>query len=190
MNRIKLFAALLILGTIALAGPLWAQEEPSKLELYGGYDYVRFNINANVSGQPPFQTFNGNGGGGELVYNVGNWLGILGDLSGVWATNSSRQGAALPYLFGPRVNFRHRLVTPFLQVLLGGVITSSGIVETGWQSHFAMTTGGGIDFKISKHLSIRPLQAEYFMTRLPNGINGRQDNFRYSAGISWLFGRK
>ena len=179
---VSLFAA------ISAAPGLWAQDEPSKLELYGGYDYVRFNVNARVNGQPPSQTFNGNGGGGELVYNVNNSLGVLGDVSGVWATNSTRQGAAIPYLFGPRVNVRHGMVTPFVQVLLGGVLTSSGIEQIGWQTHFAMTAGGGIDVKLSKHFSIRPVQAEYFLTKIPDGINNRQNNFRFSAGIVFRFG--
>jgi Outer membrane protein beta-barrel domain len=182
---VSLFAA------ISVAPALLAQEEPSRLELYGGYDYVRFNINTNVSGQPPSQTFNGNGGGGELMYNVSNWLGILGDTGGYWATSSTRvgvAGAAIPYLFGPRVSFRRRVVTPFVQVLVGGVATSSGIEQSGWQSHFAMTAGGGVDVRVSKHFSIRPVQAEYFLTKIPDGLNNRQNNFRFGAGIVFRFG--
>lgn len=181
-------AVVLLIGAMSAAPPLRAQAEPSKIELYGGYDYVRFNISANVSGQSLFQTFNGNGGGGELTYNVNNWLGVLGDMGGYWATNATRQGAAIPYLFGPRVNFRRGKITPFVQVLLGGVVTSSGIQQIGWQSHYAMTAGGGLDVKISKHFSIRPVQAEYFMTKIPDGINNRQNNFRFGAGIVLRFG--
>jgi outer membrane protein with beta-barrel domain len=178
----------LLFAAISAAPSLWAQEEPSKLELYGGYDYVRFNISAKVNGQPPSQTFNGNGGGGQLVYNVNSWLGVLGDVGGYWATNSTSQGAAIPYLFGPRANFGHGMVTPFAQVLLGGVLTSSGIEQSGWQSHIAMTAGGGIDVKVSKHFSIRPVQAEYFLTKIPDGLNNRQNNFRFGAGIVFRFG--
>jgi hypothetical protein len=181
-------AVVLLFVAISGAPALWAQEEPSKLELYGGYDYVRFNINAKVNGQPPSQTFNGNGGGGELVYYVNNWLGVLGDVSGYWATNSARQGAAIPYLFGPRASFRHGTVTPFVQVLVGGVVTSSGIEQFGWQCHFAMTAGGGIDVKVSKHFSIRLVQAEYFLTKIPDGLNNRQNNFRFGTGIVFRFG--
>ena len=36
-----------LLGTAPLAK---AQEESSKVELYGGYYYARFNVNANVLG--------------------------------------------------------------------------------------------------------------------------------------------
>jgi hypothetical protein len=179
---VSLFAAM------CAAPAVRAQEDLSKLELSGSYNYVRFNINARVSGQPPSQTFDGNGGGGELMYNVNRWLGVLGDMGGYWATNSTSQGAAIPYLLGPRLSLRRGVVTPFVQVLFGGVATSSGIEQIGWQSHFAMTAGGGIDLKVSKHFSIRPVQAEYFLTRIPDGLNNRQNNFRYSAGVVFRFG--
>jgi hypothetical protein len=181
-------AAVLLFVALNAAPALWAQDDSSKLELSGSYDYIRFNINSNVNGLPPSLTFNGNGGGGELVYNVNHWLGVLGDVSGIWATNPTRQGAAIPYLFGPRASFRRGAVTPFVQVLLGGVATSSGIEQFGWQSHFAMSAGGGIDVKVSKHFSIRPVQAEYFLTKIPDGLNNRQNNFRFSAGIVFRFG--
>jgi len=188
--RISLAFALFCVG-IAAVPPAGAQYELSKIELYGGYDYVRFYINTNVTGRPPSQTFNANGGGGQLVYNVNNWLGVLGDLGGYWATSSTSQaaGAAVPYMFGPRLNLRHRAIAPFAQVLLGGVATSSGIQTSGWQDHFAMASGGGLDLKVSQHFSIRPVQAEYFMTRIPDGLNNRQNNFRFSAGVSLLLGR-
>jgi len=51
-----------------------------------------------------------------------------------------------------------------------------------------MTAGGGIDVKLSKHFSIRPVQAEYFLTKIPDGLNNPQNNFRFSAGIVFRFG--
>jgi hypothetical protein len=51
-----------------------------------------------------------------------------------------------------------------------------------------MTAGGGIDVKISKHFAIRPAQAEYFLTKIPDGLNNRQNNFRFGAGIMLRFG--
>ena len=180
------WAALVLCFVAAIAK---AQETPA-LELYGGYNYVRFNVNADVSGQPPSQVFNANGGGGQMEYNVDNWLGVLGEVGGYCATNGTKQGAAAPYLFGPRVNIRRRSLTPFAQVLIGGVASSSGLEQSGWQTHFAMTAGGGINLKVSKHFSIRPAQAEYFMTKVPDGLNNRQNNFRFSTGVSLLIGRK
>ncbi len=187
----KSLMVVLLLVTMGAAPALRAQDDPSKIELYGGYSFIRFNVNANVSGQPPSQMFNSNGGAGELVFNANSWFGVLGDVGGYWATstsNGSIHGAAIPYLFGPRVNLRRGKITPFAQVLLGGVVTSSGIEQIGWQSHFAMTAGGGIDVRLSKHFSIRPVQAEYFMTKIPDGLNNRQNNFRLGAGIVIRFG--
>jgi opacity protein-like surface antigen len=186
----KTFAVLLLFAAVITAPRVRAQDQATKFELYSGYDYVRFNVNSNVSGQPPSQTFNGNGGGGQLEFNVNHWLGLVGDVSGLWATNEKEDGAAIPYLFGPRINLRLKRITPFGQILFGGVATSSGIGYSGWQNQFAMTAGGGIDVRVSEHFAIRPVQAEYFLTKIPDGLNNRQNNFRFSAGISFLFGRR
>jgi opacity protein-like surface antigen len=179
-----------LFGTVLLAN---AQEEPSKVELYGGYYFARFNVNANLSGVAPSETFNGNGGGGQFEYNASNWLGVVADLAGYGATstvNGALVGGAFTYLFGPRANFRRGKVTPFAQTLFGGIRTTDGIGESGPENNFAMTAGGGIDLKVSRHVSVRPVQAEYFMTRLPDGLNNRQNNLRIGAGISVRLGGK
>jgi opacity protein-like surface antigen len=187
----KSCAVILLLAVFGMALPVKAQDDATKLEAYAGYDYIRFNVNANVSGIPPSQSFNGNGGGGQLEFNANNWLGIVADLSGYGVTDTSSHlvGWVIPYLFGPRINFRHGRVTPFAQALFGGVLASSTIGGLGSQNNFAMTAGGGIDICVSRHFSIRPVQAEYFLTKIPDGLNNRQNNFRFSAGIIFRFGR-
>ena len=190
----KTFALVLLLGLFATARPMKAQEQASKLEVYGGYYYARFNVNANVPGIAPSATYNGNGGGGQLEYNANRWLGVVGDLSGFYATSSGSgafAGVAFTYLLGPRVNFRRGKVTPFAQALFGGVWTTDGIAKsTGPENNFAMTAGGGIDFKVSRHVSVRPVQAEYFMTKIPDGLNNRQNNLRLGAGVVLRLGRE
>ena len=190
----KTVAFVLLLGLFATARPMKAQEQASKLEAYGGYYYARFNINANVPGIAPSATYNGNGGGGQLEFNVNRWLGVVGDLCGFYATSSgsgSFAGVAFTYLLGPRVNFRRGKVTPFAQALFGGVWTTDGIAKsTGPENNFAMTAGGGIDFKVSRHVSVRPVQAEYFMTKIPDGLNNRQNNLRLGAGVVFRLGRE
>jgi len=187
------FVILVVLVLYGAARPAGAQEQPSKFEAYGGYYYARFNVNANVPGIAPSATYNGNGGGGQLEYNANRWLGVVGDLGGFYATssgNGSFAGGVFTYLFGPRVNFRRRRVTPFAQALFGGVRTTDGIAQsTGTEDNFAMTAGGGIDFKVSRHVSVRPIQAEYFMTKIPDGLNNRQNNLRVGAGIAVRLGR-
>lgn len=180
-------ALVLSLLLLAFARSVVAQESFSKFEAYGGYYYARFNVNANVPGMAPSATYIGKGGGGQLEYNATRWLGVVGDLAGFYATSSGNgafAGAMFTYLAGPRVNFRHEKFTPFVQALFGGAHPTDGIEQsTGGQDHFAMTAGGGIDFKVSRHVSVRPIQAEYFMTKIPDGLNNRQDNLRLGAGI-------
>jgi hypothetical protein len=98
-------------------------------------------------------------------------------------------GWVMPYLFGPRANLRRGRVTPFAQVLFGGILASNRIGNLGSENNFAMAAGGGIDLRVSRHFSIRPLQAEYFLTKIPDGLNDRQNNFRLSAGIVFRFSR-
>ena len=130
----------------------------------------------------------------ELEYNAKSWLGVVGDLGGFYATssgNGSFAGGVFSYLLGPRVNFRHGRFTPFVQALFGGVRTTDGIAQsTGTEKNFAMTAGGGMDFKVSRHVSVRPIQAEYFMTKIPDGLNNRQDNLRIGTGIVLRLGRQ
>lgn len=185
-------AVVLLLGLFAATRPMNAQEQASKLEAYGGYYYARFNVNASAAGGGPSETFNGNGGGVQLEYNANNWLGVVGDMAGYGATattNGALVGGAFTYLFGPRVNFRHGKVTPFAQTLFGGIWTTDGIGHSGSENNFAMTAGGGIDFKVSRHVSVRPVQAEYFMTKIPDNLNNRQNNLRLGAGVVVRLGR-
>jgi opacity protein-like surface antigen len=191
MNRALAF--FLVLGLFGPAEPAHAQEPISKFETYGGYYYARFYVNADVPGIAPSATYIGKGGGGQLEYNPTKWLGVVGDLAGFYATsngNGAFAGGMFTYLAGPRVNFRQGRFTPFVQALFGGAHTTDGIAQsTGGQDHFAMTAGGGLDFKVSRHVSLRPIQAEYFMTKIPDGLNNRQDNLRLGAGIVVRLGK-
>ena len=187
----KSFWVLTLLAIFAFVLPAKAEKEEPGFEAFGGYYYARFNVNANVPGIAPSATYKGNGGGGQLEYNANHWLGVVGDLGGFIAAssgNGSFAGVAFTYLLGPRVNFRRGKVTLFAQTLFGGVRTTDGIAQSsGTENNFAMTAGGGIDLKVSRHVSIRPVQAEYFMTKIPDGLNNRQDNLRVGAGIVFQY---
>jgi hypothetical protein len=53
-----------------------------------------------------------------------------------------------------------------------------------------MTAGGGLDIQVSRVVAVRPAQVEYFMTRFSDGLNNRQNNFRFGAGVVLRFGQK
>jgi hypothetical protein len=185
------FAIVLIIIIAAFAAmlPAEAQQETPQAELYGGYNYVHFSVKANVVGFPASATFNANGGSGQLEINANRWLGIVGDLGGYYVAPPSQAGA-LSYLFGPRLNLRKKRITPFAQALFGGTVATGGIGQVGAQNAFATTAGGGLDIRVSNLVAIRPVQAEYFMTKFADGLNNRQNNFRFGAGIVFRLGQK
>jgi hypothetical protein len=184
-NSSGLVVLMLVIG---FALPVKAQEVTPRFEAYAGYDYTRDNATNDITHVPPSQSVNGNGGSGQLECNATPWLGVVGDLGGyAVARNGFATTHQISYLFGPRVNFRGGKVTPFAQVLLGAVWASDAIV-LGSKTALGTTAGGGIDVTVSRHFAVRPVQAEYFLTKFPDGANDRQNNFRYSAGIVLRFG--
>jgi opacity protein-like surface antigen len=182
-----------------------AEDEAPRMETFLGYTFTRANSATNIP------AFSANGGSGQFVLNFNKWLGAVADMGAVH--NGNIQGISLDstvanFLLGPRVAFRKSRVTPYFQTLFGGVYatTSTAVPELGLtdnlpvgfnlratrsQTVFAMTAGGGLDIKISKHVSFRPVQIEYFLTRLHDyrsATDNNQNNIRYSAGFNFNFG--
>jgi opacity protein-like surface antigen len=167
-----------LLAIFAIAVPARARDETPKIEVYGGYDYVRVSDLGD--------SYNFNGGSGQFAYNANRWLGIVGDFGGYYTSDGFHAGV-LSYMAGPRVNLRgHGRATPFAQILLGGARS----IDNSPLNAFAMTVGGGLDYKISQHFAIRPVQAEYFLTKFSDGASNRQNNFRYGAGVVFQFGTR
>jgi len=166
----------------------------TRMQLGVNYDYVGANAPPGGCG-----CFSLNGGSGWFGYNFDRSLALVGEVSGSHAGNINGTPSDLTltsYLFGPRYSrqFKNRLL-PFAQVLLGGAHASgaltpspSGVASSA--NSFAMTLGGGLDIRMGHRLALRPLQADYYLTRFPNGVNGHQNNFRLAAGIVFYFGRK
>jgi len=179
----------LLVGLFGTLPPTKAQES-SKVDLYGGYDYVRYNASPRISGVPRSESANANGLSGQFTYNPYSSLGLVAELSGYAV---ARQGFnttyQISYLFGPRVNLPRGKITPFAQVLLGRVWAEDGFTF-GSITAFGLTAGGGIDLRVSRHMAIRLGQAEYLLTKFADGNNNRQNNFRFGAGIVLRFGEK
>ena len=168
---------ILVALVLFVAAPAMAQETP-KAELFGGYEYLRISGSNNC-----------HGGGGNLAYNFNNWLGGVVDLGACKVTGlpSGLSANAFNYLFGPRVSYRsYGSLTPFAQLLFGGERLGAGYsgVGSGSANSFAMTIGGGADYKFTDHVSFRG-QAEYLYTHFA-GV--RQNNARIEAGIVYRWG--
>ena len=88
MKRPIAVAVLLVFGCLPCAK---AQEsETPKIELCGGYDYVRSNANPRFNGVSCSESFGANGMSGQAVYNRSSRFGIVGERSGYRLTRTGR----------------------------------------------------------------------------------------------------
>jgi len=100
------------------------------------------------------------------------------------------------YLFGPRFSHRGEKWTPFMHTLFGAARLSedanTGILGPNPGSFstnaFAMAFGAGLDYKMTKHFALRVFQTEFLVTRINDGADNLQNNFRGSTGIVYRFG--
>ena len=188
-----------LLTFLSLFSTAGRAQESSRLSVFGGYSYLRANPSdsSNVGG------FSMNGGNFSAAYNVTGWLSGVADIGGYHASRPLNcaalgctgtgdfKGNTWTYLFGPRVTFRHfGRVTPYAQVLFGVAHTTPSVFLTNNQTDFAMAVGGGVDYHLSHHWSIRPLQLEYLQTRFKefDVVGGdSQNNLRLSTGVVFRF---
>ena len=185
----KLQLVVSLLAVLALsAGSAFAQEKAPKVDIFAGYSYLQ--ANPGVAGVDAFHL---NGGSASLAYNFRTSLSAVADFGGYNNGNvlGRGNGTVSSYLFGPRYSFRHfRKITPFGQVLVGTAHADANAFRTaGTQNAFAMTAGGGVDYKLFDHISIRPFQTEYLLTRFREGTlaTRNENNLRVSTGFVFRF---
>jgi opacity protein-like surface antigen len=59
------------------------------------------------------------------------------------------------------------------------------------QTDFAMATGGGVDVRISKRFTFRPIAVDYLYTTFPSLVTGKgssQNGLRATIGFTFTFG--
>jgi len=194
MNRC-VYLTIVLFAAMGPVLPLCAQATPNAkiptpLEVTLAYSQLRSNGTAAACGCFWMQ-------GGKVEFNlalIGNFSAV-GELAGHHATdiNSAHEDLSLvTYLFGGRYSYRrYRHVTPFAQVLIGGVHGFDALFPTASGSTivpdaFALTAGGGLNIRVSRYLAIRPAQVDYLQTRLPNDAANRENSLRLGAGIVFL----
>ncbi len=173
MRKLSILGGLILFAAV----PAMAQKDYTG-EVGGNYTYVRLNPGGT----------NCQGGGGSVAGNLNNYLGIAGEFSGCKVTGLSGGSAhAFSYLFGPRVTYRgHGSFEPFAEALVGGArLTASSGGTSASLNSFAFAVGGGADYKFSRSLAIRFIQADYLFTHFA-GV--KQNNARIQAGIVLRFG--
>ncbi|AFL89115.1 outer membrane protein/peptidoglycan-associated (lipo)protein [Terriglobus roseus DSM 18391] len=213
--KFQVSAGLALAAGIVLPAASFAQiqdkdkKDYPKSELFIGYSHLR--------AAPTLADGNRlvmlNGGNASIAYNVNRYFGLVTDfagyrdselrLSGPGAVPTrivDSSGSVYTFLFGPRFSYRaHERFTPFAQVLAGGAYATAVTLKNCTtactaipeQGTFAMTAGGGLDVKLSKHVALRAVQAEYLMTRFADTTTGNrrmQNDLRLSAGLVFRFG--
>ena len=165
-----------------------AQEEVPTPKYEIGLNYSWLHVN---SANGDYQR-NGNGGSGYFEYNLNRIVGLVGDIGGYANTSSGKNGRLLTYMFGPRFNWRHSRLNPYVQFLFGGAYLWNNPHYSTTQNAFATAAGGGLDYRLTDHIAIKPIQVEYVMTQLnsANGFGSHQNDVRYSAGVVFRLGSK
>ena len=159
-----------------------AQETTPAWEIYGGYSYLKGNLN----GSGP--SFHMNGGGASVDQNFNNWFGGRFEVSAWGGTFQGANVTAQTFTFGPVFSYRKfdRFV-PYGHAQFGDVHGSAGYLGISQSANkFAMSAGGGVDLKINQFAAIR-VQADYLMTTF---LSQRQDNLQLSTGLVIRFGRR
>jgi hypothetical protein len=183
MRRLAILVGLIF----AVSLPAAAQSLP-KFEVYGGYEYAHFTTSDSSSGSlqgwsvaPAFYPF--------------KYLGAVLDLGGSKSSGyeqSAGSGAisnrevdasstSWHAFIGPRVRIKYKSLTPFGDVLFGGIyrtelVNSVGYFDTGTgdpvpagtelsaaQFNFAIRADGGVDIKLFDHVAWR-VEAGYVHT--------------------------
>jgi outer membrane protein OmpA-like peptidoglycan-associated protein/opacity protein-like surface antigen len=149
-----------------------AQEQPApKWELFGGYSFVY--PGASVHGLLPGGLLpvgsdlesNPRGAGASVTYNFNRWFGLTGDISGDLSSGESgvpdRIDDAEFYNLsaGPKITFRGRHFSPFLEALVGGHRLTSEVF--GHDNEVGFMGGGGLDLNVNRHLALRLLRGDY-----------------------------
>jgi opacity protein-like surface antigen len=178
----KLF---ILFGFALLATSIAQAQETRGMEISGQYQYVRISPGQGAPSE------NCQGAGGTFAANVNRWVGIVGDVGFCKVTGLPTGATAheINYLFGPRFSYRnYGRVTPYAQVLFGGERATASV--TGFPSAstnaFAMTFGGGADFRLTQHLAFRAIQLEYLYTHFGGA---KQNNLRLQTGLVYRFGK-
>ena len=175
MRKFLVLLPLLVLPVSALA-----QQEP-KVEVFGGYSNLTANLNAS--------SFNMNGVNFSVAENLNSWFGGALDFSSHFGTENGLRINTLSMTYGPVFSYRkNKHIVPFGHGLLGAVRGGPDYLNISKpEIRFGVYVGGGVDVKVTPHIALRLIQADYLMTRFSSV---RQDNIRLSAGIVLLLGKK
>lgn len=188
----------------------------------GNLNATSLDVDLNLYPRELIPQTNFNGWSAEGQYNFSRLVGAVIDVSGTTSrpftgapgVTGIPTGSWYSIMAGPVVSYRkEKRVTPFAHALFGwnrtnlsaGTLTSSSPIGTQFTvassgatfTDFAMAAGAGFDYKLSRRISLRPMQVEWYRTSLNlntfygtafndtlvRGFETKERNLRFSAGV-------
>jgi hypothetical protein len=194
MRRLRIMLLLVVFFNLLLS----ATAQSDKGEVFGGYSLERvapgcgsnYRCGSPIAGPATDMS----GWITSLTGFVYRSLGVSAQFAGNYNGTAALSYSSVhrhSYQFGPAYEVRWRRASAFAHALFGGVTQKSSPDQTLSYTEFLWSVGGGLDYKASRRVSIRPVQLDYERPRVPVvdtggptpispvGANG----LRYSAGI-------
>jgi opacity protein-like surface antigen len=181
------------------------------------------NVELRQHNSPFTVASNVTGWNAQAQYNANRWFGVAADFGGRYGSpiiaangiplTGLPKGTGYSFLVGPVLSFRGKSrFTPFLHALFGyDRVSLSGSTISGGTSAVpvvattytdaAVAVGGGVDFRLFRHIGLRLAQLDDFYTThnlnrfyenafgttLINGLATHQRNLRVSTGVMVSF---
>jgi hypothetical protein len=178
--------SLLILSMVICCLPSALLAQTTSSDQHGGEAFIGYSwyhAGGNVKGDLP--DFN-EGWAGQLTYDLNHWAGITLDANGHY----NDFGSIHTVTAGPQFRLQHGPVTPFAEVLFGFADVSPKHFVNGGAAAFI--AGGGLEYKVNQHFSIRPAQFDLVSTSYNKlskvGVTNQFTGARLQAGLSYLWG--
>lgn len=190
----KLAVVALIFLSFSIFGQAQSKTHSSsdKWEVFAGYTLSRqygmlnpYSLNSSGNGDE-FAPFNQNGGQAAVSYFPTRHFGVTYQMSFLVTGNRTFAGSTESvaintqrYMIGPA--FRYTLhggagrTTLFAHQLFGAshdTLSVSGAPTTYSFNDATMASGGGVDFKVTRHLSVRPAQCDYWAKQMNPSLLG------------------
>lgn len=178
-----MFKALFFISLFSISGVTVLAQETPKLELFGGYSYLRADDVSSGS--------NMNGWNASATGNTNDWFGVTLDFSGHYRKiidlpQTRAQVNTYLMAVGPRFAFRKsERMTPFVHLMVG-VGRSGYRAETiagrfdGVHYSYLLAAGGGVDLKLGDRLAYRLFQGDYVLTHFAGRV---ERQLRLSTGL-------
>lgn len=177
---------LALTAVLMLATALFAQEPPSKVDIFTGYSWLHPGTGfpgTIVGAQEDLRR----GATVNTTYFFGRNWGLSFD--GDW--HACRCDPKIwTFTAGPTYRFPGERVTPFLHAFAG--LHRMRLASTfPWDNNLGVIAGGGLDVKAFRRVSIRVVQADYEYARhdfIPGLDTTHMHGLRLAAGFVWRFG--